>query len=67
MWFRKLILSCVIFLNFLLFFYPFKPLSAQEQRHIIAYIDSQRVVDESIAGKTALQALENLRKRMRLN
>ncbi len=44
-------------------FYPGKLLAAQETAAGIAYIDSQRVVDESKAGKQSLKELEGFKKK----
>jgi outer membrane protein len=51
-----------IFILVAAFFCPPNLLAARESAGGIAYIDSQRVVDESSAGKTSLKELEEFKK-----
>lgn len=55
--FFMLVLAAVVF------FWPVKLLAAQENAGGIAYIDSQRVVDESKSGKASLKELEDFKKK----
>ena len=59
---KKLALLFLIFLFVAFFLHPFHVLASSEN-HQVAYIDSQRVVDESKAGKEALQKLEDFKKK----
>jgi len=55
--FFMLVLAAVVF------FWPVKLLAAQQTAGGVAYIDSQRVVDESKAGKASLKELEDFKKK----
>jgi len=56
-------LFCVIIFTFAIitFLFPI-PVSAASESNQMAYVDSQRIVDESVAGQNALSQLEAFKK-----